>query len=403
MAAALDLIDDVAAEIFLRLPPDEPEHLIRASLVCKGWFRLLTDPDFLRRYRAFHRAPPLLGYIQRRRVIEGDPDPRLIPTTAVPLTPNPSFRRALDCRHGRVLLHVYGRVLHLLVWDPVTGERKRVSEPPIIWLIYSAAVFCAVSGCDHLNCHDGPFKVAFVATDERDDQVKACVYSSETGAWTTPVILGNGCEAYVRHKQDAMDNGGVLGMFYTPYVQPRRVAVIGDGIYFTLRWGSAIVKYDLGKNCLSMIDPPAHDAYYIALMEMEDSALGFACIQDWNLCLWSRKVGLEGDAEWIQCKVIELEGMIPVDSPDDVAVVVGYAEGVGVIFVATDAGLFSFQLESGRMRKVDEPKVYFSILPYMSFYTPDCGKAIACKGHTMNWRSWPRRFRTGKRRSKAMR
>jgi hypothetical protein len=50
--------------------------------------------------------------------------------------------------------------------------------------------------------------------------------------------------------------------------------------------------------------------------------------------------------------------------------VVGSAEGVGIVFVNTSAGLFTFELKSGRVRKVDEPGVYFSVLPYMSFYTP---------------------------------
>lgn len=69
-------------------------------------------------------------------------------------------------------------------------------------------------------------------------------------------------------------------------------------------------------------------------------------------------------------QVIALEGMIPVSGPDDEAVVVDSAEGLGVIFVTTRAGLFIFKLKSGRVRKVDEPEVYFSVLPYMSFYTP---------------------------------
>ena len=56
-----ELIDDAFAEILLRLPPDEPQCLFRASLVCKPWRRLLTDAAFLRRYRRFHRTPPLLG------------------------------------------------------------------------------------------------------------------------------------------------------------------------------------------------------------------------------------------------------------------------------------------------------------------------------------------------------
>ncbi|KAK3124356.1 hypothetical protein QOZ80_7BG0585490 [Eleusine coracana subsp. coracana] len=373
MAPPLELIDDVAAEIFLRLPPDEPKHLFRTSLVCKTWLRIVTDPDFRRRYRAFHRVPPLLGYIQRRQVMEGDPEPRLVPTTAVLLTPNPSFRRALDCRHGRVLVHVYRGCGHHLVWDPVTGDQQRVPDAGIEWLIYSAAVFCAVSGCDHTDCHGGPFRVVFIATDDREELVKVTVYSSETRVWSKPVTLDSGCEAYVRHEKDARDNGGVIGMFYTPYVEPRRGAVIGDEIYFTIRWANAIVKYDWRKNCISIINSPSRDAYYISLMEMEDGALGFCCIQDWDLYLWSWKVSSEGAGEWVQSRVIELKGMIPVVNPDDAAVVVGSTEGVGVIFVSTDAGLFSFELKSGRVRKVDEREVYYSILPYMSFYTPGHG------------------------------
>ncbi|TVU40862.1 hypothetical protein EJB05_14342, partial [Eragrostis curvula] len=58
-----ELIEDVTAEILLRLPPDEPEHLVRASLVCKPWLRVISDPGFLRRYRAFHGMPPLLGLL----------------------------------------------------------------------------------------------------------------------------------------------------------------------------------------------------------------------------------------------------------------------------------------------------------------------------------------------------
>ncbi|CAN6213013.1 unnamed protein product [Urochloa humidicola] len=66
-----ELIDDVTAEIFLRLPPDEPDHLFRAALVCKckPWLRVLYDPSFLRRYRAYHGAPPLLGFIHMLQLV----------------------------------------------------------------------------------------------------------------------------------------------------------------------------------------------------------------------------------------------------------------------------------------------------------------------------------------------
>ncbi|KAF8697821.1 hypothetical protein HU200_035309 [Digitaria exilis] len=318
-----ELTDDAITEILLRLPPDEPENLMRASLVCKPWLRILTDPGFRRRYSAFHRTPPVLGLLHACQVIGGGPPPSFNPTTAAPFTPYPYYRRPLDCHHGRVLLHANDDGWYLVVWDPVTGDRQRVPEAGINWLIYSAAVFCAVSGCDHIDCHGGPFRVVFITIEDYTDAVKATVYSSET-----------------------------------------------DEMYFTLRWKNAIVKYNWSKNCISLIDPPSHTAYFVTLMEMGDNALGFACIEGSSLHLWSRKVGTEGTAEWMQCRVIELDGRIPGVKSKGGGHVVGSAEGADVIFVATDVGLVTFKLKSGRVTKVDDAQAYFSVLPYMSFYTP---------------------------------
>ncbi|CAN6333364.1 unnamed protein product [Urochloa humidicola] len=53
--------DDLLLEILRRLPP-LPSSLPRASLVCKRWRRLLSDPHFLRRFRSHHRKPPILGF-----------------------------------------------------------------------------------------------------------------------------------------------------------------------------------------------------------------------------------------------------------------------------------------------------------------------------------------------------
>ena len=127
-----------------------------------------------------------------------------------------------------------------------------------------------------------------------------------------------------------------------------------------------------------MIKPPTSHTYYIALMAMEDGSLGFAFIEGSSLYLWSRKVNSEGAAEWVQCRVIELEAIIPGADSDDGAAVVGFTEGVGVIFISTGVGLFTIELKSGQVRKVDEPGVYFSVLPYMSFYTPGMVLAFAC-------------------------
>ncbi|CAO1948877.1 unnamed protein product [Urochloa humidicola] len=376
------LIDDAIVEIILRLPPHEPEHLFRAALVCKPWLRILCDPDFRRRYRAFHGTPPLLGLLYRRQVVQGPPAARFVSTTSMPDFPfqghTDSRHRArpLDCRHGRVLVHMLReKNRDYLVWDPVTGDRHDLPSPDIDWLIYTAAVFCTADGCDHLDCHDGPFRVVFVATDDGEEIVKATAYSSETGAWSVPVSLDDSCECYAQHMRDALAEGH----YYIPYVQPRRGAVIGDEVYFTLRWGNEIIKYNLRDDSLSMINPPSHTAYEIALMVMDDSSLGFACIECCSLYLWSMKVNSKGAAEWVQRRVIKLETIIPsVDPGHEASVaVVGSAEGVGVIFISTDAGLFTVDLKSEQVRKVDEPEVYFSVLPYMSFYTPDRGRLLS--------------------------
>ncbi|CAN6202900.1 unnamed protein product [Urochloa humidicola] len=60
---AVELMDDVVAEILLRLPPGSSKALIRASAFCRSWQRVLRAPAFIRRYRGLHRAPLLLGFL----------------------------------------------------------------------------------------------------------------------------------------------------------------------------------------------------------------------------------------------------------------------------------------------------------------------------------------------------
>ena len=122
--APLELMD----EILLRIPPDEPAHLVRAALVCKAWRRTLSDRGFLRRYRRFHRAPPLLGYLHNLYHEPWPPIPAFVPTTeASPIPPLPLDGGSYwgrDCRHGRVLLQSFHHPQRLLVWDrsPATGR-----------------------------------------------------------------------------------------------------------------------------------------------------------------------------------------------------------------------------------------------------------------------------------------
>ncbi|CAN6334042.1 unnamed protein product [Urochloa humidicola] len=158
-----ELIDDAVAEILLRLPPDEPAALFRASLVCKCWLHITTNPAFLRLYRTFIQTAPLLGFFYN---FEIDSHARIISTTAAaaaasPLPPAYEARRTtrvLDCRHGRVLLRRKCS-RDFVVWNPNTGHwqdlRKKPlggNQSPIMYASYSAVVICAVAGCDHRRC-----------------------------------------------------------------------------------------------------------------------------------------------------------------------------------------------------------------------------------------------------------
>uniref|UniRef100_K4A2I9 Uncharacterized protein n=1 Tax=Setaria italica TaxID=4555 RepID=K4A2I9_SETIT len=279
-----DLIDGVTAEILLLLPPDEPEHLFRAALANSS---TATPPP---------ASPP------PRRCLTS---PTRAPTAAARAR-STAATAAPSSTCSRTMVYWYG--------SPRLGPRHGRPAPP--------------AG----HCRGGPFLVVFVATDDDDLFIKASVDSSETGAWSVPVSLDNGAEYYAQHRQDAIAHEH----YCIPYVQPRRVALIGDDIYLTLRRDNAIIKYDRAHHCLSMINP----------LSPNDGSLGFACVQGSNLCLWSRNVNSKG-AEWV----------------------VGFAEGLGVIFISTHVGLFTIELKSWQVRKVDRPGVYYSVLPYMSFYT----------------------------------
>ncbi|XP_066395718.1 uncharacterized protein [Miscanthus floridulus] len=375
------LMPELIGDILVRFPPDDPACLVRASLVCKPWRRLLCDPAFRRRYVAFHRAPPLLGFLHNCSINDHGKyytAPRFVCTTTpspvLPLQPFDDCNygwRVLDSRHGRVLFkapnpnrrHGRGHVFfnapgmnvstNLAVWDRSTGKHKQLPEPPSPRLNhYTAAVLCAVRGCDHLDCHGGPFLVVFVGCYPLARVVQSHLYSSEASAWSSSSFQGSG------------------------FVTVRKPSVlIGDDIYFVLASRPVvtivILNIDLGKNHLSIINAPEaqHFDGNAVLMSTEDGSLGFAAILGSKLRLWSRNVmNSEVPGGWGRCRVIELQTLIPFKHR---LRVVGSAEGSGIIFVASDVGVFSLDLKSSRERKVDEPSEDITIFPFMSFYTPD--------------------------------
>ncbi|CAL5091655.1 unnamed protein product [Urochloa decumbens] len=333
-----ELMAELIEEILIRLPPDDPACLVRASLVCKPWCRLLSAPSFCRRYRAFHRAPPLLGFLHNNHLNTSiSYMPRFVPTIKPCPFPKQAFDDCTgwsvrDCRHGRVLLDIIlVNVVNFVVWDPVTDERHRLPEPPVRLGAYNAAVLCAVRGCDHLDCRGGPFFVVMVG-----------------------------------------------GLRY--YIASRKSSVlIRDDVYFAIMQRDTILKYNLGKNCLSTICPPEEYKISggIALMPMEDGSLGIASVVGSKLCLWSRNADPGVDSGWVQFRVIELKHKTPIPFKHSFCInVVGFAEGLGIIFVTTDVGAFTMELKSCQVKKLGKRYEWNNVYPFMSFYTPDCASSI---------------------------
>ncbi|CAN6196687.1 unnamed protein product [Urochloa humidicola] len=113
-----------------------------------------------------------------------------------------------------------------------------------------------------------------------------------------------------------------------------------------------------------------------------DGGLALATVQEGKLCIW-RKAGPEVDVGWKQDRAIRLETLLPADASFARPRVVGFADGVDVIFLKAGSALFAFDLKTYKVKKVYEGKdVYFAI-PYMSFYTPELGAACIDEGSSL--------------------
>jgi hypothetical protein len=372
---ASSLAEELVEEILLRVPPDEPGHLVRASLVCKAWHSILSDDTFRRRYRRFHGTPPLQGYFCNDF---SDSTVRFVPTISVAAaSPVCALRlddscgqkpSALDCRHGRVLILIEandnGR---LIVWDPIAGSQRHLSLPTYMqypcWYNHAGAVLCAKDGCDYLDCHGGPFLVVLVGTrfdyaykEGGDVQTWASMYSSETGEWSSPTTPHDEANQYVDDTRPGL--------------------LIGDALYYTTIFGKYnIVKYDLRKHELSVMHLPvefqsirvAKKEFQSILIKGNDGGLGVAAMSRNCIYMWSWQGENKGIGGWVKYRVMELDDMLL--SKGDL---ICMAEGTNTVFIGVErTGVFTLDLRSRQVRKIGETQTYDTpILPYMSFSTP---------------------------------
>jgi hypothetical protein len=351
-------MEEIEEEILLRFPPQEPALLVRAALVCKRWRRLVSGHRFRRRYRELHRTPPMLGFLCNIGDFKG-PTAGFVATTAF-CSPDADLGgySPLDARHGRVLLRCPGSwnssEVVLMVWDPIADKALQLPVPHprryIHYWYWTAAVLCASTAtgpCDHLDCHRGPFLVVCAGYGGNGGEAFISTYSSDAGTWNEPIIT--------------TDTELPLDDFLTPSV------LVGKALYFGFVFGKTLLKYDLESHEVSVIGVPhTLDLWRHFLL---DDGLALATVQESKLCIWRKAISPEGDAGWTQDRVIELKKLFPGDSSVTLSNVVGFADGIDVIFLRAFFTLYTIDLKTYEAKRVCNHNIY-SAIPYMSFCTP---------------------------------
>uniref|UniRef100_A0A0E0MGM6 F-box domain-containing protein n=1 Tax=Oryza punctata TaxID=4537 RepID=A0A0E0MGM6_ORYPU len=337
-----ELNDDIIGEILLRLPPDDPALLVRCSLVCKPWRRILSsDPVFLRRCPEFHRRTPrpLLGFLFNQ--LGDDPDVACFaPTSSLRRLPHPHHP---DCT--MLSRDAEAAAEHeLVVWDPMTGRRWGLDFPGFLEdFNWSASVLCSDDGCDHRHCHGAPFLVA-VASTGRYCNTSATVYSSETGD----------AIALEREHPDPDD---------------------------AIKVGSPASRWGTRSHTLAVFDSPVAGRGWPdngLLMTAEGGGgLGFALARRSMLHLWSREATGAGDGAmaWSPLRGINLEPLLTVlirRPPDHHTVTPNLIGGE----------VFTIEVRSRRGKKVYKREDIHTDFLYTSFYTPRGGERASgcCRG-----------------------
>ncbi|KAJ1262555.1 hypothetical protein BS78_09G117600 [Paspalum vaginatum] len=352
--------DDLHREIFLRLPPP-PSSLPRAALVCTRWRRLLSDPGFLHRFRARHRAPPLLGFFA-----DEDGDIEFMPTLcrpdriprerfSLPRRGDDGYLSFLGCRHGLALLVDRAR-FEAVIWNPVRGTQRRVPFPPEFsnGRVYKGAVVSS-SGDGHLHgdCRLIPFRLAMVhQTDLPDTPASACLYESESGKWggisSTAIPLSR------------LHQPGVL---------------VGDRVYWMLYGTSDILEFDLDVQSLAVIQKP-EDAHVtnnsgLQALRTEGNKLGLATLSKLCIQLWERETSLDGAGRWVTWKTVELDKALSISPSMKIwpTTILGFDEDNNAFFICTSIGIYMIQLESMQFTKLLSGDWFTAYYPYTSFYT----------------------------------
>ncbi|CAL4934413.1 unnamed protein product [Urochloa decumbens] len=357
----LPVLADTRTEILLRVPP-QPHSLLRVSQVCRSWRRLVTDPSFLRSFRAYHNdTPPLVG-VFHNNVYEGVQ--RFTPTAGEDRVFDcPAHWRVLDSRHGRVLCLAMARDAApplLVVWDPLTRRCEQIQMPPDLTVYdygkLSGAVVCRAGGGDgqHGDCRSGPFLVVLLIG--REPRALVSVYTSKTGSWGE-VIPFDGLPTW----SDIVPTPGV---------------VVKNTLYHPVS-GCHILAFDLESKAFAMIPhPPEAEWMDVQVVRLDGGRLGLvvADIFDFSLQLWAR----EDAGDWVQHWTVQLDTLEPLKLQPragdlrDVKLI-GACDYGNVIFLWTRFGSFMFHLDTMELEKLSYDSTMMlggTLYPYESFFAP---------------------------------
>ncbi|CAL4932731.1 unnamed protein product [Urochloa decumbens] len=354
-AATLPDSDDLLLEILLRLQP-LPSSLPRASLVCKRWHRLVSDPGFLRRFRAHHRPPPVLGFFTS---LEGEFVPTLDPPNRIPaarltLPPHPAHVSLfIGCRNDVALL-ISLDLKQIIVWNLVTAHQCGVPYPSLHPLIGAVVRSARYDGQSSL-C---PFKLVFLCADNVHGRFVR-LYESQSGAWGSMIPT--------------------TVEIFDVFLMAANV-LVGNALCCLLRSGS-ILKVDLDTQNVAVIEKPVGITsdhlllqYSFQILQTEGNGLGLAVVSAHNkVQLWERNTSSDGDERWFLQKTIRLDTLLSLEPSmgREVPMIVGFAEDANVIYVSTYDGLFSIELRSMEFRKISENSMRTYCYPFASFVAAD--------------------------------
>uniref|UniRef100_A0ACD5TCK6 Uncharacterized protein n=1 Tax=Avena sativa TaxID=4498 RepID=A0ACD5TCK6_AVESA len=269
--------------------------------------------------------------------------------------------RIVCCRDGLVLL-VNVHPGQVLVWDPVTGDQRRLPLPLAfrnIAKIYNGMVLRSAASAAVGDGDRFQFQIVLVRCIKgRHARAIRCVYSSDTGAWgdiiqiSTPLLR-------------------TLSMVKTG-------ALVGRSLYWSLYGNSdAILEFDLHRQNLAVI--PLHldrgMPCWTWIMSAEGGGLGLVSVLGHIAELWKKETDSDGVAAWRRTKTVILYNLLPIGSRNILGIDFTEENNMLILGTVDRTGIFTVHIQSMQCRKlpVNIKGVPYFFQPFASVYTAGTG------------------------------